>query len=772
MRSRVLTTFVLIIAAGGAFAAEEDWPKEVIHPKAKVIMYQPQVESLVGDELQARAAVSVTLNDETEPYFGAVWITTRIDVDRSTRTVSYRNIRIPNVRFPEAKEEHKAELTRFLEEEMPTWEITDPLDGFIPLLEPAEHTTPNTAGIKHEPPRIIHSTVPAVLVTIDGKPQFQTVPKPEKAKKKGIQRMVNTAYPVIFYPSKKTHYLFGGGELWFTASDALGPYEPAAEKVPKIIREITPELDEDAQEQGMDPPEIIVATEPTELIVTDGEPDYVPLGELEILQLTNTEADILVDMSSRRHFVLLSGRWFSSPSALNGPWSFVEPGDLPEDFAEIPDDSQVAHLRAHVPGTIEANEAALDATIPQTSAIQRDDTSLKVQYDGEPKFEDVEETTLQYAVNSPQSVFKLGSAYYACEQGVWYEASSATGPWKVCTDVPPEIYKIPASNPHHNVTYVEVYDVTPEVVRVGYTPGYAGSYVYGGCVVWGTGWYYPGWYGRYYYPRPSTWGFHASYSPWAGWGFGVSWSNGPFSFGFGGWGGYWGYPYHGWWGPIGWRPPYYRPPYHRPPGYHPPHGGTRPPGSGGGTQPRPEQPTAGGGAGSQPKNNLYSQDRNANRNAARPATSDRTRPATANQPNNLFADRDGNVYRRDQSGGWQSREDGQWKPGTGTTPSTPSTKPSQPSTGVRPSQPSTRPSQPSTGVRPSQPSARPSQPSTGWRPSQPSTRPSYPSGRSLNRDYGARSRSQMRSQQFRSAPRTMGPSRGATMRRGGGMRRR
>ncbi len=63
------------------------------------------------------------------------------------------------------------------------------------------------------------------------------------------------------------------------------------------------------------------------------------------------------------------------------------------------------------------------------------------------------------------------------------------------------------------MTYVYVYDSTPEVVYVGYYPGYTGSYLYNGCVVYGTGWYYRPWHGRYYYPRYRTWGIQRALEP-------------------------------------------------------------------------------------------------------------------------------------------------------------------------------------------------------------------------------------------------------------------
>ncbi|MGB5687725.1 MAG: hypothetical protein WBM45_00525, partial [Woeseiaceae bacterium] len=232
----------------------------------------------------------------------------------------------------------------------------------------------------------------------------------------------------------------------------------------------------------------------------------------------------------------------------------------------------------------------------------RDDASFSVQYDGDPDFAPIEDIEVEYAQNTAAAVFKYGNLYYACDDGVWYVANSATGPWTVATEVPDAIYKIPASNPYHNVTYVKVYDVTPEVVYVGYTPSYYGSYYYHGTVIYGTGWYYRPWYGPYYYPRYPTWGFHVTYNPWMGWGYGVSWTNGPFRF-----------------------------------SYH--HGGG---------QPR-VQP------------NVYNRPENRARNAQQPAIANnqQARPAN-NMQNNVLTDRSGNVYQRGNDGAWAQRQNGQW----------------------------------------------------------------------------------------------------------------
>ena len=60
-----------------------------------------------------------------------------------------------------------------------------------------------------------------------------------------------------------------------------------------------------------------------------------------------------------------------------------------------------------VPGTDVAREAVLDAQIPQTAAVERKKASLKVEYDGEPKFEKIKGTKMTYAVNTATPVIAV-----------------------------------------------------------------------------------------------------------------------------------------------------------------------------------------------------------------------------------------------------------------------------------------------------------------------------------------------------------------------------
>src|SRR5262249_11422889 len=139
-------------------------------------------------------------------------------------------------------------------------------------------------------------------------------------------------------------------------------------------------------------------------------------------------------------------------------------------------------------------------------------------------------------------VYTPEGSYYACQTGVWFESSAATGPWTVATAVPIEIYSIPASSPVHYVTYVKVYGYTPTSVYVGYTPGYYGTVLStDGVVVYGTGFSYPPYIGTtLWVPTPYTYGVGAAFS-WsaaAGWalGFGLGFATGAVG---------------PWWGPVG-----------------------------------------------------------------------------------------------------------------------------------------------------------------------------------------------------------------------------
>jgi len=619
--------------ASAVQSQEIDWPQELSGDgDIVVLIYQPQVEVFTGNHLEARAAVSVKAPSVGNvPVFGAIWINAKLDTDRDTRTSVIRDIEISDVRIADASNEQKEALVDFIETTVAGSTLTISVDQLLADLD-AAGTGAAEADLKHTPPEIILSTEPAMLVSIDGEPVLQNI---EGSK---YERVVNC--PFLIVQDGPKHYLYVGSNAWYEASAITGPWGITA-SVPADIKGLVEPAEDDAVD--LSEMKIVIATQPTELLVTDGEPSWAPVEGMNLLYMDNTDSNAFLELSTQSYYVLLSGRWYRGDGMLGElEWAHVPNDELPGAFGKIPEESVNSAVLSQVAGTQQSRDAVLDNTIPQTAAIKREDSSFSVKYDGDPDFAPIEDIQVEYAQNTAAAVFKYGDLYYACDEGVWYVANSATGPWTIATEIPDSIYKIPASNPHHNVTYVKVYDVTPEVVYVGYTPAYYGSYYYHGAVVYGTGWYYRPWYGPYYYPRYPTWGFHVTYNPWTGWGFGVSWTNGPFRFTFGSQG--------SWWGAGGYRP-YARPFVH---------GGYRKTNINinvdnsiniGGGRDRPET-----------RANLYDRPENRSRNSERSTTAS-TRPArsASNVQNNVLTDHSGNVYQRSSDGKWSQRDNGQWK---------------------------------------------------------------------------------------------------------------
>jgi hypothetical protein len=162
---------------------------------------------------------------------------------------------------------------------------------------------------------------------------------------------------------------------------------------------------------------------------------------------------------------------------------------------------------------------------------------------------------LQRGLNTPSQIIKHNNFYYLCHEGAWYFSESATGPWKVALQIPDEIYRIPATDPAYNVTFVRLgteQDEKKAYVNYDYSSGYTGNFSTRISVVYGTGWHYPSsvyWNSMNspaYWHYGQTYGYNAGYHPvgaYYGGRSGYYGRRGGYGYGYGGWGGYgYGYP--------------------------------------------------------------------------------------------------------------------------------------------------------------------------------------------------------------------------------------
>ena len=512
------------------------WPQRFVIQEGTLSVFQPQLDSYKGEKITGRAAISIEKKEALDPVFGLVWFSARAVTGQAAGMVEFKDIQVERAKFPHVTLEQEKQWTDLLRKESGKW--VPPRMAYNRLLAvtaAAEREKTEAARLNMEPPRIIFTTTPSALILINGKPEFR------KVENSTFQRVINSPFLILFDPSDNTYYT-RGGDFWYSATNVMGPWKNLTAP-PASVVEVASRIMEPVERPGKDqpapdvPPSILVATEPTELIVSDGQPRYAAVQGTQLLYMSNTPSEVFMEVRSQKYYVLLAGRWYESRSLEKGPWSYVASENLPDDFKRIPPGSLKGHILAFVAGTVEAEEAVLDAQIPQTKAIKRSEAKLSVSYDGDPTFERIQNTDMQYAVNTKTQVIRVKDRYYALDQAVWFVSDNPKGPWSVADAVPPEIETIPPESPVYNAKYVRVYDSTPDEVYVGYTPGYFGSYVNGDTIVYGTGYSYPGWVGSVYYPAPFTWGFAPIYDPfyysWGfGWGFGAGFVSASF----------WGFP--------------------------------------------------------------------------------------------------------------------------------------------------------------------------------------------------------------------------------------
>ncbi|MCK0208099.1 cytidine deaminase [Starkeya koreensis] len=536
------------------------WPRSFDLGDKLLQVYQPLIEQWNGDQLSGRAAIAIgpkpadgasggaSTTPAAGPTYGLARFTARVAVDKPSKLAQLSNIRITSVDVPTDPTQDTLLLST-LQSRISPQGMTFALDHLMTSYAATRQLDKEmTQPVENTPPRIVFAQTPTLLVLVAGKP----APRPINGVQV-FQRVVNTQ-PLMLVDAAGLYHVQAAG-TWYQAPAVEGPWTVTAQPDPSLeAAGSTATYEEPAQtmlpangQKPATPPALIVSTTPTELVITAGAPQMTPVGGTALLRVSNADHAIILDPDSNQYYVLISGRWFRA-AGFAGPWSFVPGTSLPAGFAKISPTDPASNALVSVPGTPQAKEAAIAATVPQTASIKRD-TQLTIQYDGgAPKFEPIKGTILSSAVNTRTPVIQLDATrYYALFQGAWFVSGTPTGPWIVADVVPDAIYTIPVSSPLHYVTYVRVYASTADVVTVGYTPGYMGVVIApGGTVVYGTGYNCVGYIGAYWYGCPATYGYDAAFA----------WTTG-FAFGYDaafGWGAM--YP---WWGPY-WRPgPWYGP---------------------------------------------------------------------------------------------------------------------------------------------------------------------------------------------------------------------
>ncbi|HEX3186314.1 MAG TPA: hypothetical protein VHQ94_16070 [Pyrinomonadaceae bacterium] len=503
----------------GQKANDRGWPRGYSLPsEAQMVIYEPQIATWEDQKkLVALTAVSYVAKGAQKPGLGTIKLEADTEVALNERLVKFTNLKIVETNFPTLTKEQTQEIATDIEKNLPDEERVISLDRVLAFVDKSTINPKNVQGLKSDPPRIILTDTPSVLVSFDGEPIWSPIKDNE------LKYAVNTNWDIFQHQPTGMFYL-RNDTTWLRATDLKG-YWSRAGKLPDSFSKL-PEDENWKDVRANLPgaaaktlPKVYVTTDPTELIYIEGKPKYVPVPNTGLLWISNTEADLFRMGENGPVYYLVAGRWFTAPG-LGGHWTFATP-NLPEDFKRISVEHPRSRVLASVPGTQQAAEAVLLAEIPQFARVNKKEiTAPEVIYQGDPQYQQISGTALQRAANTDKQIIKVGDNYYMCYQGIWFVSNSPKGPWTIAETVPKDIYNIPPSDPAYSVTYVTVQDdedSSDDWVTYASYAGYTGLMIGWGCAVWGTGWYYPPYYyGGIYYPYWRTYGYGAWYNPYTG----------------------------------------------------------------------------------------------------------------------------------------------------------------------------------------------------------------------------------------------------------------
>ncbi len=344
--------------------------------------------------------------------FGVIWGTARTEVNRAARLVTLEDLRLTRSNFPTLAD-NGAAYRNALAQQFSGTTRTIALDRLQASL--AASGTVQSAGVpvQNDPPRIIVSNSPAILIPISGQPVIKDVPDSR------FERVINTRALILRTRGDSTWYLhvYDG---WLSAPAIMGPWSLAADTplgIDDVAKKLAKRGEADLLDGGSAQPKpslangvpaIYVSEISAELIVFKGQPNFQPISNTELLWATNTTADVFVDTSNNLFYALISGRWFSTPDLNNGPWQYVASNGLPSDFKRIPAGSQAAVVLASVAGTPQAKEALIANTIPQTATVKRvGGPSFTPVIDGKPQWRAIAGTSLKYVFNSETPIIQV-----------------------------------------------------------------------------------------------------------------------------------------------------------------------------------------------------------------------------------------------------------------------------------------------------------------------------------------------------------------------------
>ncbi len=194
-------------AATGYSVTTPSWPRVFDRNGTHVVVYQPQLK----DWQKYRTLIADTAISITDPgqktVLGVISWRAETITDQSAQTVYVSNIVVLDARFPSLDAAQAAAIQKRVHQIYPTMTLTIGLPRMIASLQHVNVPVRSVTG-GTQPPTILVSTSPAIVLLVDGKPVLAPIQGTT------LQYVVNTNWD-LFYDNSDYYLL--NGRVWLEA---------------------------------------------------------------------------------------------------------------------------------------------------------------------------------------------------------------------------------------------------------------------------------------------------------------------------------------------------------------------------------------------------------------------------------------------------------------------------------------------------------------------------------------------------------------------------
>lgn len=191
-------------------------------------------------------------------------------------------------------------------------------------------------------------------------------------------------------------------------------------------------------------PVIFASASPAVLLLIPDKPVLGPVAGSSIQFVLNANWNLFFDAQSTTYYLLAGTTWLSGP-ALTGPWSLAV---VPPSILNLPPGDMWNAVRKSANSWITGPNTVVPRVFYSAKPAEL------MLFNGEPTYETIPGTTLEWATNTDSHVFwdYANKQFYFMVTGRWFRSASLEGPWAYAgNDLPASFKAIPASNPSASV---------------------------------------------------------------------------------------------------------------------------------------------------------------------------------------------------------------------------------------------------------------------------------------------------------------------------------